>query len=102
VNLTGVRRGDPLPGFLPLPTRPPTIDWKRGERPSAPLDAHRIPLTVDGGFHIGFARLPGRLTFAGVDDYGDYLSRLGAFHGAVLEEGALPLPVLERRIEGAG
>lgn len=41
--------------------------------------AYLIPLTVDGGFHIGFARLPNQVPLATVRDYENYIARLRAF-----------------------
>ncbi len=38
-----------------------------------------IPITVDTGFHIGFARLPDRVPLASVEDYENYIARLQAF-----------------------
>ena len=68
--------------------------------------AHQIPLTVDDGFHIGFARLPAEMPFADVADYESYLSRLAGFpeyiaqHVALMRDGlrrgmTLPKIVLE-------
>ncbi|MCP3960323.1 MAG: DUF885 domain-containing protein [bacterium] len=41
--------------------------------------AHQIPLTVDDGFHIGFAHLPASMPLASAADYEAYISRLRAF-----------------------
>ena len=38
--------------------------------------AYQIPLTVDDGFHIGFARLPSSMPFAKAGDYESYIARL--------------------------
>ncbi len=51
--------------------------------------AHQIPLTVDDGFHIGFARLPAEMPFASVTDYENYLARLAAFPEYVAQHIAL-------------
>ena len=40
------------------------------------LGGHLIPITVDNGFHIGFARLPAGMPFRNVTDYENYLARL--------------------------
>ncbi len=67
---------------------------------------HRIPITADSGFHIGFARLATEMPLADVDGYEDYIARLRDFpryakqHIARLEEGVesgwtLPRVVLE-------
>lgn len=40
---------------------------------------HRIPLTVDSGFHIAFARLPKDMPLRDTDGYQDYIARLRAF-----------------------
>ena len=40
---------------------------------------YQIPLTVDDGFHIGFARLPSSTRLKSVTDYESYLARLAAF-----------------------
>lgn len=39
----------------------------------------QVPINADSGFHIGLARLPEEVPLATVDDYEDYLARLGAF-----------------------
>jgi uncharacterized protein (DUF885 family) len=65
-----------------------------------------LPLTVDTGFHIGFARLANRMPFAAVKDYENYIARLRGFpeyvqqHIELLREGleigmTLPRVVLE-------
>ncbi|MEM7586431.1 MAG: DUF885 domain-containing protein, partial [Acidobacteriota bacterium] len=41
--------------------------------------AYQIPLTVDDGFHIGFARLPASMSFRDPQDYDNYIARLEAF-----------------------
>ncbi len=51
--------------------------------------AYLIPITVDQGFHIGFARLPTQMPLATVDDYDDYVARLQAFPGYVTQHIAL-------------
>ena len=55
----------------------------RGQLESFALDfetgAYLIPLTVDDGFHIGFARLPSVARLRATRDYENYLSRLRAF-----------------------
>ena len=67
---------------------------------------YRMPLTVDDGFHIAFARLPGSMRFAGPQDYQNYMARLRAFpeyvaqHIVLMTEGlehgmTLPRVVLE-------
>ena len=43
------------------------------------LGHYHFPITVDDGFHIGFARLPREMPFARVADYENYLARLRAF-----------------------
>ncbi len=58
--------------------------------------AHQIPLTVDDGFHIGFARLPAMMRFEGVADYENYLARLAAFPEYVAQHVALMRSGLER------
>lgn len=40
--------------------------------------AWQIPINADSGFHIGLARLPDEMRFRTVDDYENYISRLGA------------------------
>ncbi len=45
--------------------------------------AYRIPLTSDGGFHIGFTWVPDQMPFATVGDYENYLARLRAWPGYV-------------------
>ncbi len=68
--------------------------------------AYQIPLTVDDGFHIGFARLPSAMPFNDVRDYENYLARLAAYpeyvaqHVALMRRGlsrgmTLPRVVLE-------
>ena len=67
---------------------------------------HEIPLTVDDGFHIGFARLPASMPLRTTADYDSYLSRLAFFpqylsqHVALMRAGlrrgmTLPKVVLE-------
>ncbi len=67
---------------------------------------YRLPLTVDDGFHIAFARLPNEMPLADVAGYEAYIARLRAFpayvdqHIALLREGlehgmTLPKVVLE-------
>lgn len=41
--------------------------------------AYRMPLTAGSGFHTSFPQLPDRMPLATVDDYEDYIARLGAF-----------------------
>ncbi len=41
--------------------------------------AYQIPLTVDGGFHIAFARLPASVPLRTRLDYENYIARLEAF-----------------------
>ena len=41
--------------------------------------AYQIPLTVDDGFHIGFARLPSSMPLASAEDYERYIARLRLF-----------------------
>ncbi len=41
--------------------------------------AYQIPLTVDDGFHIGFARLPSAMRLNSGADYDAYLARLRSF-----------------------
>lgn len=66
----------------------------------------RLPLLVDSGFHIDFARLPGEMPFATAKDYENYIARLRAFpaymeqHVVLLKDGlehgmTLPRVVLE-------
>lgn len=45
----------------------------------------RLGLTVDGGFHIAFARLPKEMPFETVQDYENYIARLRAFPAYVAE-----------------
>ena len=40
------------------------------------LGGHLLPLTVDSGFHIGFARLPAQMPFRNARDYTNYVARL--------------------------
>ncbi len=47
--------------------------------------AYQIPLTVDNGFHIGFARLPAMMPFATQQDYDNYIARLQAFPNYVAQ-----------------
>lgn len=67
---------------------------------------YRLPLTVDSGFHIAFARLPHDMPLADVVGYEAYIARLRAFpvyveqHIALLRDGlqhgmTLPKVVLE-------
>ncbi len=58
--------------------------------------AHQIPLTVDDGFHIAFARLPSSMRFENVADYENYLARLAAFPEYVAQHVALMRSGLER------
>ncbi|RMH18704.1 MAG: DUF885 domain-containing protein [Acidobacteria bacterium] len=58
--------------------------------------AYQMPLTVDSGFHTGFARLPAQMPFAGVADYRRYLARLSAWPRYVEEQIALMEMGLER------
>lgn len=57
------------------------------------LGGYRLPLTVDNGFHIAFARLPTQVPLTTVEDYENYTSRLRDFpryvdeHIALLQEG---------------
>ena len=68
--------------------------------------AYEIPITVDSGFHISFARLPTRTPLGTSDDFENYIARLEAFPAYVnqhidnmrsgLERGmTLPKVVLE-------
>ncbi len=57
---------------------------------------HQIPLTVDDGFHIGFARLPSSMPFATAADYEAYIGRLRAFPQYVAQHIALMRAGLER------
>ena len=41
--------------------------------------AYEIPITVDSGFHISFARLPARTPFRTSGDFENYIARLNAF-----------------------
>ena len=41
--------------------------------------AYQIPLTVDSGFHIGFAFLPSSVPLVTARDYSNYIARLEAF-----------------------
>lgn len=41
--------------------------------------AYLVPITVDTGFHISFAQLPGQMPFRTVRDYENYLARLRGF-----------------------
>ncbi len=70
------------------------------------LGSYRLPLTVDSGFHIQFARLANQVPLATVDDYDNYIARLRAFpdyveqHVELLREGiehgmTLPQVVLD-------
>ena len=67
---------------------------------------YRLPLTVDSGFHIGFARLPSEMPFTSPEGYRNYIARLRAFpeyvrqHVVLMREGlshgmTLPKVVLE-------
>ncbi len=47
--------------------------------------AYEIPITVDIGFHIGFARLPATVPLNTTPDYEDYLARLRAFPAYVAQ-----------------
>lgn len=47
--------------------------------------AYEIPITVDNGFHIQFARLPDQVPLATVQDYENYIARLRAFPAHVSE-----------------
>lgn len=47
------------------------------------LGEYRLPLTVDDGFHIGFARLPANHPFRTSADYEHYVARLDAYPGYV-------------------
>lgn len=55
--------------------------------------AYEIPITVDNGFHIAFARLPNRVPFITAEDYDNYIARLRAFpiyvdqHIALMRDG---------------
>lgn len=40
---------------------------------------YEMPITAEGGFHSGFARLPDQMGFRDADDFEDYIARLGAF-----------------------
>ena len=57
---------------------------------------HQIPLTVDDGFHIGFARLPATMPFVDADDYQAYVGRLRAFPEYVAQNIANMRAGLER------
>ena len=46
---------------------------------AAKFAAYEIPLTVDSGFHISFARLPTRMPFRTAKDFENYIARLNAF-----------------------
>ena len=70
------------------------------------LGAYRFPMTVDNGFHIGFARLPASHPFQSSADYRSYIARLNAWpryvedHLTLLREGletgmTLPRVILE-------
>ncbi len=70
------------------------------------LGAYRFPMTVDDGFHIGFARLPANHPFRNSDDYRSYIARLDGWplyveeHLALLRDGlatgmTLPRVILE-------
>lgn len=56
---------------------------------------YRMPLTVDDGFHIAFARLPGSMRFASPQDYENYMARLRAFPESVAQHIALMTEGLE-------
>lgn len=55
--------------------------------------AYRIPITVDNGFHISFARLPNQVPLSTAQDYENYIARLRAFpryvdqHVALMRQG---------------
>lgn len=51
--------------------------------------AHEIPIVVDDGFHIGFARLPSEVPLQTVADYENYIARLEAFPEYVSQHVAL-------------
>lgn len=70
------------------------------------LGHHRLLLTADEGFHIGFGRLPNETPLRNAKDYDDYIARLHAFpayaaqHIALLRDGlehgmTLPRAVLD-------
>ena len=49
------------------------------------LGTYRFPMTVDNGFHIGFARLPASHPFQTTEDYENYVARLDAWPAYVEE-----------------
>ncbi len=77
-----------------------------GRVESFEIGAYRLPLTVDTGFHIAFARLPAEAPLETAADYDAYIARLEAFpryveeHVELLRDGlatgmTLPRVVLE-------
>ncbi len=58
--------------------------------------AYQIPLTVDDGFHIGFARLPSDVPLATAGDYRNYIARMEAFPAYVAQHIELMRSGLER------
>jgi uncharacterized protein (DUF885 family) len=65
----------------------------RDDVASIDFKAYFLPITVDQGFHIGFARLPNNMPFVTASDYENYIARLRAFpayvdqHIELLREG---------------
>jgi len=72
------------------PTDRVSYDMLRTELEERVLDfefgAYEIPILVDDGFHIAFARLPFEVPLATVGDYRGYLSRLRAWPRLVEQE----------------
>ncbi|NHZ73797.1 MAG: DUF885 family protein [Nitrospirae bacterium] len=77
-------------------------DWLTGFE----FKEYLIPITAEGGFHTGFARLPERVPLSTAQDYENYIARLHAFplyaeqHIEIMREGiangyVLPRVVLE-------
>ena len=58
--------------------------------------AYQIPITVDNGFHIRFARLPNQVPLATVRDYENYIARLRSFPVYVQQHIGLMRGGLER------
>ncbi len=74
----------------------------RDDIASVDFKAYLLPITVDNGFHIGFARLPNNMPFAAVSDYENYIARLRAFpayvdqHIELMREGLVTGTTLPR------
>ena len=62
----------------------------------AQFAAYEIPITVDSGFHIAFARLPTQAPFGNTKDFENYIARLNAFPAYVNQHIDNMWPGLER------